>query len=129
MDRKWVFFLIAGDILTLGIVTLAGFATHDELGLEFARRMLATFFPLSVGWLAAAPWFGLFAPKNATQPGTLWRIAPAMFLAAPLAAVLRGALLNGPVLPVFVLVLGGSAIIGLVIWRGAWMAAASWKSR
>jgi hypothetical protein len=40
-----------------------------------------------------------------------------MFFAAPLAAVLRGLILNAAIVPVFALVLGSTSAFGMVVWR------------
>lgn len=40
-----------------------------------------------------------------------------MVLAGPMAAWMRGMLLNSPILPIFVVVLGGSAALSLLAWR------------
>jgi hypothetical protein len=106
-----------GDVIVLGAVTLIGFATHGEAGLPFLPRILATFLPLTAGWFLLAPWFGLFGRAVSADPRQLWRPAWAMLLAAPLAATLRGLVLQAPILPVFVLVLGLSCALGLTGWR------------
>jgi hypothetical protein len=82
--------------------------------------MLTTFIPLVVGWFLIAPWLGLFDAKIITAPKQLWRPLLAMLLAAPMTAVLRAAMLNAVALPLFTLILGGSAALGLFIWRGLW---------
>lgn len=46
-----------------------------------------------------------------------------MLLAAPLTAVLRAAMLNTVALPLFALILGASAALGMLIWRGAFLLA------
>jgi hypothetical protein len=43
-----------------------------------------------------------------------------MVLAAPLAAFLRAALLNGTVIPIFVVALGGVSALSLAAWRVVW---------
>jgi Protein of unknown function (DUF3054) len=120
--------LILGDIITLLIVTLIGFATHGENSISFLPRMLTTFIPLLIGWFLLAPWFGLFAP---TQPPPFskgkwgrWREATqgakvglAMLFAGPLAVVLRGLLLNTPIIPIFAVVLSATSALGMMIWR------------
>jgi hypothetical protein len=111
------FLLIIGDVLALGIITIIGFATHGETNASFAPRMLTTFIPLLVAWAVFAPWLGLFRPEVYEQPRQAWRAVYAMFLAAPLAVILRAALLNGVALPLFTLILGASAAFGMLIWR------------
>ncbi len=113
--------LLAGDGLALAIITLVGFASHGELQASFAGRMLTTFLPLLAGWFLIAPWLGLFDLKVAAAPTQLWRPVLAMLLAAPLTAFLRAAMLNSVVLPLFVVILEGSAAVGMLVWRGVWL--------
>jgi hypothetical protein len=108
--------LLAGDILVLLIVTIFGFATHGELG-SAGLRMLTTFVPLVVAWILVAPHLGAFDLERSSQVGQLWRPFWAMVLAGPWAAWLRGTLLNTPIVPIFVVVLGGICAIALLVWR------------
>ena len=110
--------LVLGDIIALAIITVIGFATHGETDLSFLPRMLTTFIPLLVSWFLIAPWLGLFNVQITSAPKQLWRPLLAMLLAAPMAAVLRAGMLNTVALPLFVLILGGSAALGMLIWRG-----------
>ena len=110
--------LILGDILALAITTVIGFATHGEADLSFLPRMAAAFFPLTVAWFLLAPWLGLFQKETIMNPRQLWRPALAMFFAAPLAAVLRGLILNAPIIPIFAVVLSATSAFGMLIWRG-----------
>jgi hypothetical protein len=41
--------------------------------------------------------------------------------AAPFAAMLRGFLLNAPIIPIFAAVLAGTSALGMVIWRGIFL--------
>ncbi|MEW5869276.1 MAG: DUF3054 domain-containing protein [Chloroflexota bacterium] len=109
--------LLAGDVLTLALVTVAGFATHGTAGTA-GLRMLTTFVPLVIAWLLVAPHLGVFDPANLAAPRQLWRPAWAMLLAGPLAAWLRGVALGTAILPVFVLVLSGVSALSLLAWRG-----------
>jgi len=111
-------FLILGDILSIAVVTLIGFATHGETDLSFLPRFLATYFPLSISWFLLAPGFGLFQPEITSNPKGLWRPALAMLFAAPLAALLRAIVLNTVVIPVFGIALGATSALGMVLWRG-----------
>jgi hypothetical protein len=108
--------LIAGDILVLLLVTIFGFATHGELG-SAGLRMLTTFVPLVVAWVLVAPHLGVFDLEKNGQVGQLWRPFWAMVLAGPWAAWLRGTLVNAPIVPIFVVVLGGISAIALLVWR------------
>jgi len=110
--------LIVGDALAIGLVTIIGFATHNEAGLSFLPRMAAAFFPLVLGWFLLAPSLGLFQDEIIYNARQLWRPALAALFAAPLAAVLRGLILNAPIIPIFAVVLGVTTALGLVLWRG-----------
>ena len=112
--------LILGDLLAIALVTLIGFATHGEADVSFVPRMAAIYFPLSISWFLLAPSLGLFQPETTSHPKQLWRPALAMIFAAPLAAVLRGFILNAPVIPVFAAVLAGTSALGMVVWRLIW---------
>ncbi len=112
--------LLVGDVLALAIITLVGFASHGELHFSFAARMMTTFLPLLAGWFLLAPWFGLFDLNVISAPSQLWRPVLAMLLAAPLTAILRAAMLNTVALPLFTLILGASAALGMLLWRGLW---------
>jgi hypothetical protein len=108
--------LIAGDLITLALVTVFGFSTHQELGTA-GLRMLTTYLPLLAGWLLVAPFLGLFQLDTIFEARQLWRPFYAMLLAAPMAAFLRGAWLARPVLPVFVVILGGVSALAILAWR------------
>jgi hypothetical protein len=110
-------FLILGDILAIGLVTIIGFATHGETGLSFLPRMAATFFPLVIAWFLLAPWLGLFQDEIIYNARQLWRPALTALFAAPLAAVLRGLILNAPIIPIFAVVLSVTSALGMVVWR------------
>ena len=108
--------LLAGDMLVLALVTLFGFARHGGLA-SSGVRPLTTFIPLVVAWLLVAPFLGVFDPQRAANPRQLWRPFWAMVLAGPMAGWLRGVLLNEPIQPVFVFVLGGISALALLAWR------------
>ena len=116
---KWI--LIAGDILALAIITFIGFATHGETDISFVPRMLTTFIPLLVSWFLIAPWLGLFDAQIISEPKQLWHPPLAMLLAAPMTAILRAMMLNSVALPLFTLILGGSAAIGMLVWRSLYL--------
>ena len=109
--------LVIGDILAIAILTLIGFATHGEADISFLPRMAALFFPLSISWFVLAPALGLFRQETISEPRQLWRPALAALFAAPMAAVLRGFILNAPIIPIFAAVLAGTSALGIVIWR------------
>ena len=112
------YFLMLGDIFAMLVITLIGFATHGELKTSFITRMSALFFPLIIAWFLLSPWLGLFQTEIISNPRQLWRPALAMLLAVPLAAVLRGLILNAPIIPIFVVVLITTSALGMLVWRG-----------
>jgi hypothetical protein len=113
-----VYFVILGDVLAILITTLIGFAIHGEADLSLLPRMAAAFFPLMIAWFLLSPWFGLFQQVITSNPKQLWRPALAAVFAAPLATVLRGLILNAPIIPIFAVVLSGTSALGMFVWRG-----------
>ena len=118
-QSRWLLF--AGDILALAALTLFGFAIHGETDIAFLPRMGAIFIPLMISWYLIAPWLGLFQPEIASNPKQLWRPALGILFTAPLAATLRGFVLNSPIIPIFVIVLILTFALGMVIWRGVYI--------
>lgn len=110
--------LVLGDLLAIAVITIVGFATHGEAGFAFLPRMVAMYFPLSVSWFLLAPVLGLFQQQTTSDLKQLWRPALTSLFAAPLAAVLRGLILNAPIIPVFAVVLAATLALGMVLWRG-----------
>ena len=109
--------LFAGDIIALFLVTLFGFASHQTLE-SAGARLLTTFLPLAAGWLLIAPWLGVYNLQRAADPRQVWRPFWAMVLAGPWAGFLRGLMLgNAAFTPLFVVVLGGFAALGMLAWR------------
>ena len=113
--------LVLGDLITLAVITLLGFASHGELGPSFTPRILASFIPLCVGWYLLAPTIGLYDEARVSEASALWRPAFAMLFAGPLAALLRGIILNVLILPSFAVILTVTAAIGLTLWRSIWL--------
>ena len=122
MNRKnQLFILILGDAFLILLATLLGFANHGTLG-SAGSRIFATLIPLAIAWLAVAPFLGCYSPDTYANPRQLWRPFWSMVLAAPLAAFLRSLMLQGaPILPVFVVVLGGVAALGMLAWRALFL--------
>jgi hypothetical protein len=117
--KKYI--LILGDILAIALVTFIGFATHGEAGASFLPRIGAALFPLILSWFILAPALGLFQEQTVLQPGQLWRPVLAMIFAAPFATVLRGLLLNAPIIPIFAVVLSATSAFGMLVWRGIYL--------
>ncbi len=119
MNKKTI--LIIGDIISLAILTVIGFATHGETDTSYLPRMGAVFLPMVLGWFVLTPWFGLSDEQVIANPKNLWRIILAMLFIAPLAATVRAALLGAAMLPLFPLILGSSNAIGMMVWRWAYI--------
>jgi len=109
--------LVAGDLAAILALSLIGFLTHND---AITWRWLATLLPLCAGWALIAPWIGNFHPESASRPVDFWRAALAGFLAAPLAAFLRGLWLSAAISPTFVLVLCLTTAFGMGLWRLLW---------
>lgn len=109
--------LIVGDIITLALVTVIGFSTHGTLG-SAGMRILATFGPLTLAWFAVGPLMGVYRSDRVLNPAWIWLPVWAILIASPLAAWLRAVILNAPIQPLFVLILGGVAALSILIWRG-----------
>ncbi len=78
-------------------------------------------FHLILSWFILAPALGLFQEQTVLQPGQLWRPVLAMIFAAPFATVLRGLLLNAPIIPIFAVVLSATSAFGMLVWRGIYL--------
>lgn len=115
MQIRTSYAVLIGDALALAVVTLIGFASHGE-GISW--RMASTYFPLLAAWGLAGGALGLL--RASKQPPSLVRMLWAAILMAPLAAWLRALWLWTPVLPIFVLVLGSTATLALILWRYAY---------
>ena len=113
-------FLVAGDVFALAIVTVIGFVTHNEADLSYLPRMAIVFLPLVIAWFMLAPWLGLFQQEITSSLKQLWRPAFAMLFAASLAVVIRGLILNAPIIPIFAVVLSATSALGMLIWRGVY---------
>jgi hypothetical protein len=115
------YILILGDLLAIAVVTLIGFATHKETGVAFLPRMAVVFFPLALSWFVLAPALGLFQQEITSHPRQLWRPVLAALFAGPMATIIRGFLLNAPVIPIFAVVLAGTSALGMDIWRALYL--------
>jgi hypothetical protein len=115
MAMQWI--LIMGDLAAMAVVTIIGFATHDEAQASALPRMAALYLPLAASWFLLAPWFGLFRGEVAADIRQVWRPGLAMIFAVPAAVVVRGMILSGVVLPLFGVIFAGTCALGMVLWR------------
>jgi len=118
-NLKWT--LVIGDTLALALVIGVGFATHGEAGLSFLPRMFAAFIPLVISWFLLAPIFGLFQTDLVSRPRQIWWSVFAMLFVGPLAVLLRGLILNIPIIPIFAIVFSATSAIGIMVWRGLFL--------
>ena len=109
--------LIVGDVVCVLLSTLAGFAFHRELSASALARFTGTFLPFAAAWLFASWLAGAYAGDPHQGWRRTGRALGAAALAAPLAAVLRGAWLRTAVLPIFVVVMGLAAGGLILVWR------------
>ena len=118
--------LIAGDFITITLVTLFGFATHGTLQTS-GIRVLTTLLPMLIGWFAVAPFLSAYDLDRTRQVNQIWRPFWAMVISAPLSAWVRGFWLNSAIQPLFVLVMGGFAALAILLWRLIFYAASNIK--
>jgi hypothetical protein len=117
-----MWFVLIGDIISVLLFTLVGFASHGTLGSEgVAMRFGAVFLPWSISYLLIGRRFGVYDPANVAEWNVILQALFAMLLASPLAAVLRGFWLGRDVSPTFVLIMAGVAGITIVAWRGLYV--------
>ncbi len=116
MKQNNLIWLVIGDLIALFLLTVVGFASHQELQ-SAGWRLLTTFLPLCAAWLLSAPVLGLYRQEVYSSPNQLWKPIWGMFLAGPLAALLRGLWLSRPVQPVFALVLTAFGMLCIFLWR------------
>lgn len=115
MNKKYI--LILGDIITLAFVTLIGFVSHGESDASYLPRFFAAFIPLLISWFGFTRWVGLLDEEIVNEPKNLFCIPLAMIFVIPLAAFLRGLILNSPIQPMFVIAFYATNTIGMLIWR------------
>lgn len=115
MNKKNI--LILGDIITFAIVTFIGFISHGESDSSYLPRFFAALIPLLVSWFLLITWFGLLNQEIISQTKNLYLIPMAMLFVIPLAATIRGFILNSPIQPSFIIAFYATNTIGILIWR------------
>lgn len=109
--------LITGDAAAIALIIITGFVTHDRVESGFLPRAAALSIPLMIVWFVLASKIRLFDPDIVLNPRQLWRPAVAMIASAPLAIVIRAAVLSAEVTPIFMIVLGLVSALGITAWR------------
>lgn len=115
MAWLWIVLLI-DDALAIFGVTFIGLSFHQMDGM-WMERLPYTFIPYFVTWVIAAAALQLYSSSVATQPGQLWRVLVGAAVAALPAAALRSLWLGTPMVPMFVLIMGVTVAVGLLITR------------
>lgn len=105
--------LILGDSFAILLIILLGFAFHQT---NAGERIQFTLLPFLASWLLVAAVFKLFEHQSVLW-NQLWRVPLAMVFAAPLGGWLRSTWLGTPLVPIFVLILGITLALGLLVWR------------
>ncbi|PKO14066.1 MAG: hypothetical protein CVU39_15910 [Chloroflexi bacterium HGW-Chloroflexi-10] len=109
------FSLLIGDAITLLLVTLVGFLSHNsQVDLV---RFLATALPLILAWGLTSPWLGLLESGKQPIRQIWWKVLWAVTLSTPFALLLRGWILNSAVQVPFALVMVATSAAGMLIWR------------
>lgn len=112
--------ILLGDAAALALTTTAGFATHGETDLSFLPRFLAIYLPLTLAWILLASPLQLFRPVIASTLKQIWRVPLVMLFAAPLAVAVRSLILQTDIVPIFIVALGGTSALGIMLWRIAY---------
>jgi hypothetical protein len=109
------FSLLIGDAITLLLVTLAGFLSHNsQIDLV---RYLATALPLILAWGMTSPWLGLLESEKQLVRQIWWKVLWAVTLSTPFALLLRGWILNSAIQIPFALVMIATSAAGMLAWR------------
>ncbi len=114
-DRALLRWIVPGDVVVLVVLTIIGFASHSTL--DETLRLVVTTAGVLVAWAVVAPWFGAFSAPTITRWSSVWRVALAWAIAAPVAGFLRGLILDLVVSPTFILVTIAVNGAALVAWR------------
>lgn len=99
-----------GDAVLIFLFMVVGLNFHES----GAARLLPNFVPFAFAWWLAGSVTDQWA---APSWRSLWRVLPAILLAAPLGAVLRAAWLGGVALPLFTGITALGLGLVLIAWR------------
>ncbi|HEV8190899.1 MAG TPA: DUF3054 domain-containing protein [Ktedonobacterales bacterium] len=120
----WPWALVAGDLISFLIFTIAGRDTHRETaGLDAISQTLSTALPFVLGWFLVAPWLGAFRREKTRTPiAMLKRTELSWLCALPLVLALRW-IFAGHIPPLsFAIVL---ALVNALL-LGGWRTAFAW---
>jgi hypothetical protein len=115
MALLWIVLLV-DDAVAIFVVTFLGLSFHQMDAVLF-ERLPHTFIPYFVTWVIAAAGLQLYSNSVATQPSQLWRVPVGAAIAALPAAALRSLWLGTPLVPMFVLIMGVTVAVGLLLTR------------
>ncbi len=112
--------LLAGDIVVLCITTVIGFVYHNSFS-NSEQRLPLTLFTTVIAWLFVGFPLKVYYTNDRMTSHHLWRALWASILAAPMAAFLRGWVLDRPILPMFIIAFGGINTLAIMIWRSVYL--------
>jgi hypothetical protein len=115
--NRLVFVVLIGDIAVYLLATILGFISHSGETNPTIGRMAATFIPFLLAWILIAPWFGAYDRVKLSDSKSVWRSTLASLYAAPIGAFGRSLILNSPILPLFVIIMGGATAGLMIVWR------------
>jgi hypothetical protein len=115
MPFLW-FVLLVDDAIAIFAITFLGLNFH-QMDAALFERLPFTAIPYFVAWAIAAAALRLYNPEIATKPAQLWRVLVAAVVASLPAAALRSLWLGTPLVPIFVVVMGGIVAVGLLVTR------------
>lgn len=113
-----------GDLLAVGVVLTAGLARHSVDPLDAPTHAALVVGPFFAGWALAAPLAGVYARSTLDARRAMFLSTAAAWVAAALVGVAIRATpaLPGSSPPVFVAVVTGFGLLGLLAWRTALLA-------
>lgn len=111
--------VVAGDLLVLVAVLVAGELSHDVSPISEPLQVLDTMVPFLLGWVLLAAILGTYDREALSAPAASVRIGAGTWLgAANVGLLLRGSpYFHGGVAWPFPLVITGLVLVVLVAWR------------
>lgn len=114
--------LAAGDLLVIVATIVYGELDHGINPLEEPMLVLDTMIPFLLGWVVLAALLGVYSERARADRRWSLRVTAAAWLgAANVGLILRGSdLFHGNTLWPFPLVITGTVLVGLLVWRAVY---------
>lgn len=112
--------LLLGDSGTIIIIVLLGGLFHKTITYNYSSIFI-TSISWIIGWISLASISRLYNHEYVIKIESVWFSVWVMILASPIAGLIRGVILEKPIIPVFVGVLGGVLAISMFFWRLLYM--------